>query len=98
MDVEERDTIAKREFFQTIFKQLESMLEDSDFLLSDDSFTAIDIAYYNKIKTVQALTLCQIDEEQFENLADWFTRMSEVDEIEDSDERLYEIIEKYELE
>ena len=34
------------------------MLEDSDFLLSDDSFTAIDIAYYNKIKTVQALTLC----------------------------------------
>ena len=33
----------------------------------------------------------------FSHLADWFQRMSEVDEVEESDETLYDIIEKYEL-
>ena len=98
MDHEERDKIAKRDLFENVFKQLESMLEDQEFLVTDDTYTAIDIAYYSKIKTVQALTLCQIDEEKFENIAEWFQRMSEIDEIEDADEQLYEVIEKYELE
>ena len=73
------------------------MLEDKEYLITEDSFSAIDIAYYNEIKTVQALTLGKIEDKQFSNLADWFQRMSEVDEIEECDEALYEVIEKYEL-
>ena len=56
----------------------------------------MDIAYYNEIKTVQALSLEKIDQD-FSNLKAWFQRMAEVEEIEESDEALYEVIEKYEL-
>ena len=38
------------------------MLEDKEYLITEDSFSAIDIAYYNEIKTVQALTLGKIEE------------------------------------
>ena len=74
------------------------MLDDKEFLVTDASFTALDVVFYSKIKTVQALILCQIDCDEFENLAEWFQRMSEVGDIEDADEQLYEVIEKYEIE
>ena len=73
------------------------MLEDKDYLIAEEKFTAIDIAFYNEIKTVQALSLDKIDEDKFADLADWFQRMSEIEEIEDIDEALYDVIEKYEL-
>ena len=72
------------------------MLEEKEYLI-EETFTAIDIAFYNEIKTVQALSLDKIDEDKFADLADWFQRMSEVEEIEDIDEALYDVIEKYEL-
>ena len=48
------------------------MLEDKDYLIEEEQFTAIDIAFYNEIKTVQALSLDKIDEDKFADLADWF--------------------------
>ena len=74
------------------------MLDDQVFLVTDQSFTALDVVFYTKLKTVQALTLLQIDCDEFENLAEWFQKMSEVEQIEDADEQLYEVIEKYEIE
>ena len=48
------------------------MLDDKEFLVTDASFTALDVVFYSKIKTVQALILCQIDCDELENLAEWF--------------------------
>ena len=38
------------------------MLENKEYLVTEESFSAIDIAYYNEIKNVQALTLVKIEE------------------------------------
>lgn len=48
------------------------MLADKEYLIDEEDFTAIDIAFYNEIKTVQALSLDKIDEDKFGDLADWF--------------------------
>ena len=52
MDQEAELKAAKREFFNVVLKHLNSMLEDKEYLVTEETFSAVDVAYYNEIKGV----------------------------------------------
>ena len=57
MNEEDEMKEAKRELFSRVFNQLNSMLDGKEYLITNETYSEIDIAYYNEIKGVQALSL-----------------------------------------
>lgn len=75
------------------------MLADKvQFLVAANEPTVIDIIYYNDLVTALFLMRVKGFKRQYPLTERWITLMGEVHELIDGQEKLAEIIEKYELE
>ena len=93
---------AKTDFFKVVLKQLNVMLESAKpqgnkFLCTPLELTAVDIVFYNEISTVLILSKIKLHKKEFPNLFAWVTSISEVAEISECDEKLLDVLVKYEL-
>ena len=93
---------AKTDFFQVVLKQLNCMLDSAKpqgnkFLCTPLELTAVDIVFYNEISTVLILSKIKLHKKEFPNLFAWVTSVSEVAEISECDEKLIDVLVKYEL-
>ena len=57
----------------------------------------MDIAYYNEISTVLVISKIKCHKKEFPNLFAWIQEVSSVPEISDNDEKLLDVLVKYEL-
>ena len=93
---------AKQDFFHIVLKQLNGMLESAKptgnkFLCTPLEMTAVDIVFYNEISTVLILSKIKLRKKEFPNVFAWVSSMSEVAEISECDEKLLDVLMKYEL-
>ena len=59
--------------------------------------TAVDIAYYNEISTVLVISKIKLHKKEFPNLFAWIQELASVPEISENDEKLLDVLVKYEL-
>ena len=67
------------------------------FLCTPLEMTAVDIVFYNEISTVLILSKIKLRKKEFPNVFAWVSQMAEVAEISECDEKLLEVMVKYEL-
>ena len=71
--------------------------QGNKFLCTPLELTAVDIVFYNEISTVLILSKIKLHKKEFPNLFAWVTSISEVAEISECDEKLLDVLVKYEL-
>ena len=89
---------AKSVLFDNILKRVDGMLGTQKFLIMSNEPTVIDIIFYNEISTALLLTRVKGFRRQFPRVESWITLMGEVNELNEMDEKLVAVIEKYSLE
>jgi glutathione S-transferase len=85
------------EFFKKLLPSLNNQLEGKNYFCGQD-ITIADIQYYCEISTILNLTKRELSESEFPQLSRWFNeRCSQFPEITETDDKLKEIIAKYNL-
>ena len=74
------------------------MLEKRQFLIANNEPTVIDIIFYSEISTALYLLRLKGFQKRYPRVQAWIKLMSEVEGLLALDEKLVEMIEKYELE
>lgn len=87
----------QEEFFKRLLSSLDKQVENKRFFCGDDISIA-DIQYYCEISTILNLLKKDLDEATYPSLSKWYSeRCSAIPEIVHSDNKLKEIIAKYNL-
>ena len=68
------------------------------FLISKSEPTVVDIIYYNEISSGLALTKIKGFKRMFPRVDEWVSNMGEIGELEVHAEKMFETLEKYQLE
>ena len=89
---------AKNAFFGDILNRVNGMLENRQFLISKSEPTVVDIIYYNEISSGLALTKIKGFKRMFPRVDEWVSNMGEIGELEVHAEKMFETLEKYQLE
>ena len=89
---------AKAAFLDQTVTQINKMLEKRQFLIANNEPTVIDIIFYSEISTALYLLRLKGFQKRYPRVQAWIKLMSEVEGLLALDEKLVEMIEKYELE
>ena len=73
-------------------------MEARQFLIANNEPTVIDIIYYNEISAAIMLTRIKGFKRLYPRISKWINMMGEITELAEYDEKLVEVIDKYELE
>lgn len=71
--------------------------QGNKFLCTPLELTAVDIAFYNEISTVIMLAKIKMKKKEFPNIFAWIASLSEVQEVSECDEKLLDVLSKYEF-